>query len=234
MDDIGLPAACVGDARTTGRRSARSRRIEVITRGERRRVLDVEQKRDIVLASFQPGARPADVARHCGIIITALRVLLTSRRSALRNAVNGRTRLETQAARGYPPRVNERRRRVSGMEHLTGADTARVPLYLHGGGFSGGSIVSHRALVFGRPILEVFDRRSHRAYPAAPDRRKRRRGCTVTAGKILGQGELRLGLRRADRQGQGHGEAQHDFFAAGSAGCDFGCHSTGDHRDNGR
>ena len=119
MDDIGLPAACVGDARTTGRRSARSRRIEVITRGERRRVLDVEQKRDIVLASLQPGARPADVARHCGIIITALRVLLTSRRSALRNAVNGRTRLETQAARGYPPRVNERRRRVSGMEHLT-------------------------------------------------------------------------------------------------------------------
>jgi transposase len=64
MDDIGLPFRGAQDALTTDRRSARSQRIEVITRGERRRVWDLEQKRDIVLASLQPGARSSDVARH--------------------------------------------------------------------------------------------------------------------------------------------------------------------------
>ena len=104
---------------TTGRRSARSRRIEVITRGERRRVLDVEQKRDIVLASLQPGARPADVAcalRHYynsfagAVDVAAISVAERRERpEALGNA--GRPRI---SAASY-----ERRRRVSGMEHLT-------------------------------------------------------------------------------------------------------------------
>jgi transposase len=50
----------IEDAPTTDHRS---QRIEVITRGERRRVWELEQKREIVLASLEPGARPSDVAR---------------------------------------------------------------------------------------------------------------------------------------------------------------------------
>jgi transposase len=42
-------------------------RVEVITRGERRRRWSAEQKREIVAASLQPEARPADVARAHGI-----------------------------------------------------------------------------------------------------------------------------------------------------------------------
>jgi transposase len=57
----------VDDALTTGRKSARSQRIEVITRGERRRSWSVDQKREIVAASLQPGVRPGDVAREHGI-----------------------------------------------------------------------------------------------------------------------------------------------------------------------
>ena len=67
MDDIGLSPPDIEDAPRTDRRSGRSQRIEVITRGERRRVWELEQKRGIVLASLQPGTRPSDVARLHGI-----------------------------------------------------------------------------------------------------------------------------------------------------------------------
>ena len=67
MDDAGLSGPFAEDALTTDRMSARKHRIEVITRGERRRVWAVEQKREIVLDSLQPGAHPADVARQHGI-----------------------------------------------------------------------------------------------------------------------------------------------------------------------
>lgn len=66
MDGIGLDRG-VDDAFTTGRRSARIPRVEVITRGERRRRWSIEQKREIVAASLRPEARPADVARAHGI-----------------------------------------------------------------------------------------------------------------------------------------------------------------------
>jgi transposase len=64
------PAAGGADARdapTTGRMSARSQRIEVITRGERRRRWSVEQKRDIAAESLEPGISSITVARHYGI-----------------------------------------------------------------------------------------------------------------------------------------------------------------------
>jgi transposase len=47
--------------------SARSERIEVITRGERRRRWSVEQKREIAAASLEPGISPITVARRYGI-----------------------------------------------------------------------------------------------------------------------------------------------------------------------
>ncbi len=55
------------DALTTGRKSVRMPRIEVITRGERRRAWSAEQKREIVAESLGPELTPAAVARKHGI-----------------------------------------------------------------------------------------------------------------------------------------------------------------------
>jgi transposase len=67
MDGMVLTGTDVEDALTTDRKSTRSQRIEVITRGERRRSWSLDQKREIVIASLQPGARAGDVAREYGI-----------------------------------------------------------------------------------------------------------------------------------------------------------------------
>jgi transposase len=55
------------DAPTTNRMSVREVPIEVITRGERRRIWTPEQKRDIVMESLEPGGSPIAVARRHGI-----------------------------------------------------------------------------------------------------------------------------------------------------------------------
>lgn len=60
-------AAEVEDAHTTNRMSVREAPIEVITRGERRRIWTPEQKRDIVMESLEPGGSPSAVARRHGI-----------------------------------------------------------------------------------------------------------------------------------------------------------------------
>ena len=52
-DEAAEPGAEMESAHTTGRMSARSRRIEVITRGERRRRWSVEQKREIAAESLE-------------------------------------------------------------------------------------------------------------------------------------------------------------------------------------
>jgi len=68
MDDTRAePGAGVERAHTTDRMSAHSERIEVITRGERRRRWSVEQKREIAAASLEPGVSPITVARRYGI-----------------------------------------------------------------------------------------------------------------------------------------------------------------------
>ena len=55
------------DAHTIGRKGARLPRIEVITRGERRRVWTPEQKREIVAESLGSMRTPTEVARKYGI-----------------------------------------------------------------------------------------------------------------------------------------------------------------------
>jgi transposase len=65
-------------------RSARRQRIEVITRGERRRIWTAEQKREIAAESLEPGASPATVARKHGI---STGQIYTWRQQLLRNAV---------------------------------------------------------------------------------------------------------------------------------------------------
>ena len=54
-------------AHTSSRKSARNPRIELITRGERRRRWTIEQKQTIAAQSLAPGASPTEVARQYGI-----------------------------------------------------------------------------------------------------------------------------------------------------------------------
>ena len=52
---------------TTTRTSTRRQRVEVITRGERRRRWSIEEKREIVAESLQPGISPSEIIRKHGI-----------------------------------------------------------------------------------------------------------------------------------------------------------------------
>ena|SRR5215211_8471239 len=68
MDELPpVITAVAEDALTTGRKSVRIPRVGVITRGERRRVWALGQKREIVAESFGPDLTPAEVARKHGI-----------------------------------------------------------------------------------------------------------------------------------------------------------------------
>ena len=67
MDATSLPTPDDKDTHTIGRKSERRPRIELITRGERRRIWTPEQKREIVGESLQPGTTPTAVARKHAI-----------------------------------------------------------------------------------------------------------------------------------------------------------------------
>ena len=51
----------------TTRTSTRTQRVEVITRGERRRRWSIEEKREIVAESLQPGIGPSEIILKHGI-----------------------------------------------------------------------------------------------------------------------------------------------------------------------
>lgn len=61
------PEGLVRSGHTGGHMTARSQRIEVITRGERRRRWSIDEKREIVAESLRPGVRPSQVIREHGI-----------------------------------------------------------------------------------------------------------------------------------------------------------------------
>lgn len=112
MDDVRLPgprADGVEDALTTGRRSARggrAGRVEVITRGERRRVWTTEQKREIAAESLDSDVMPADVARRYGIgtglLYTWRRQLMEGQLGAVPQPLPGFARVELAPE---PPRL---------------------------------------------------------------------------------------------------------------------------------
>lgn len=62
-----IPETDVEDARTIGRKGARRGRLEIITRGERRRSWTPDQKREIVAESLGPELTPTEVARKHAI-----------------------------------------------------------------------------------------------------------------------------------------------------------------------
>ena len=67
MDERPGIAGLDESAHTTNRKSTRSARVEIITRGERRRRWTPEQKREIVAESYGPELTPTEVARKHGI-----------------------------------------------------------------------------------------------------------------------------------------------------------------------
>ena len=68
VDDVtGGTGAEAESAHTTDRMSVLGQRIEVITRGERRRRWSIEQKREIAAESLEAGMSPITVARRYGI-----------------------------------------------------------------------------------------------------------------------------------------------------------------------
>jgi len=67
MDDVQQTPGLEESAHTSGRKSARSRRVEIITRGERRRSWTLEQKREIVAESLGSELTPPEVARKHAI-----------------------------------------------------------------------------------------------------------------------------------------------------------------------
>jgi transposase len=67
MDETLSGSGPDASAHTTDRKSARAARVEVITRGERRRSWTLEQKREIVAESLGPDLSPSEVARKYAI-----------------------------------------------------------------------------------------------------------------------------------------------------------------------
>jgi transposase len=108
----------------TSHKSARKQQIEVITRGERRRRWSLEQKREIVAESLQPGVSPITVARLHGI---GSGQLYTWRRQLREAQFGGECQLPAQFARvavltgsGHPEPA------VAGVRHEAGAPSAQT------------------------------------------------------------------------------------------------------------
>jgi transposase len=97
-----VPAA-PESAHTSSRKSARNSRIELITRGERRRRWTVEQKQTIAAQSLAPGASPTDVARQYGIssgqLYTWRHALLAAQPEAATHSAGRFARVELKATR---------------------------------------------------------------------------------------------------------------------------------------
>ncbi len=94
------------DAHKISHKSSRSQRIEVITRGERRRVWTPEQKRAIVAESFGPDLTPTEVVRKHGIssgqLYTWRQHLLSGPMTVLSRAAPGFAQVDTMPARQHP------------------------------------------------------------------------------------------------------------------------------------
>ena len=111
-DELAESGAVLGDARTTDRMSVRNQRVEVITRGERRRRWSVEQKREIASESLEPGVSPITVARRYGIsgglLYTWRRHLLEGTLGAVAQSMAKFARVEVMAVPERPvPAVPE-------------------------------------------------------------------------------------------------------------------------------
>jgi hypothetical protein len=68
MEELSIATSAEAEtAHKIGRKSARSPRIEVITRSDRRRTWTLGQEREIVAESLGPGRTPTEAARKHAI-----------------------------------------------------------------------------------------------------------------------------------------------------------------------
>ena len=103
VDAIAEAPAAPESAHSSSRKSARSARIELITRGERRRRWTTEQKQTIAAQSLAPGASPTEVARQYGIssgqLYTWRHALLAAQPEAATHTAGRFARVELKATR---------------------------------------------------------------------------------------------------------------------------------------
>jgi transposase len=115
------------DALRSDHKSARKQRIEIITRGERRRQWTAEQKREIAAESLEPGASPMMVARKHGI---SSGQLYTWRQQLLRETVGATAETKPTFVRvdvvSGPPRL-ERAGLEAGVPVATTLDRPTPP-----------------------------------------------------------------------------------------------------------
>lgn len=99
-------------AHTENRMSGSSGRIELITRGERRRSWTVEQKREIAVASLAPGAVTASIARQheigTGLLYTWRKQLLSGELGAAPSLVPRFLRIDVGGTLPQPPHAEGR------------------------------------------------------------------------------------------------------------------------------
>ena len=105
MDATLLPLAAE-DAHKTERKSVRRPRVELITRGERRRRWSMEQKQEIVAESLSPDTTPTEVARKhavsSGLLYTWRQQLLAGQLGPAIRPSPTFAKVEITAASGQP------------------------------------------------------------------------------------------------------------------------------------
>src|SRR5947209_9480350 len=183
METDAEAGAGVESAHTTDRMSARSGRIEVITRGERRRRWSVEQKREIAAASLEPGVSPITVARRYGI---SSGLLYTWRRHLLEGSLGTAAQPAAKFARVEVTEPEERwwlytmTAAATGLAHQTGMGwrgALRQALC-----FGTRSDAFHLGAVAGRGSLEPRALAHETPKPKRPGRQKLR---TQDDGELL-------------------------------------------------
>jgi transposase len=106
MDEALNGSAADKSGHTTGRKSAPITRVEVITRGERRRTWTLERKREIAAESLGPELSAAEVARKYGIrtgqLYTWRQRLLAGPKAVITRAEPGFAEVELTPALSVP------------------------------------------------------------------------------------------------------------------------------------
>jgi transposase len=138
MDDEAVePVSGAESAHTTGRMSVRSQRVEVITRGDRRRRWSVEQKREIAAESLEPGISPITVARRYGIssglLYTWRRHLLEGSLGTASQPVAKFARVEVMALPALSSRATSPSPQPAPPPHSMNHPDGRIEIALPGG-----------------------------------------------------------------------------------------------------
>ena len=114
MDATLLPAIETEDAHKIDRKSVRRPRVELITRGERRRRWSIEQKQEIVAESLGPDTTPTEVARKyaisSGLLYTWRQQLLGGQLGPLMRSAPNFAQVEIAGASSQPTCPIARRR----------------------------------------------------------------------------------------------------------------------------